>query len=88
MNNQNLLIYEFNELFKLLDEIKKEININIIKISKNDLNEISKIYGRNFILITKKSYLIFLISFCFNEYPIQISKFIEKINIKFLKNKL
>ena len=54
MNNQNLLIYEFNELFKLLDEIKKEININIIKISKNDLNEISKIYGRNFILITKK----------------------------------
>ena len=23
MNNQNLLIYEFNELFKLLDEIKK-----------------------------------------------------------------
>ena len=44
MNNQNLLIYEFNELFNFLDEIKKEININIIKISKNDLNEISKIY--------------------------------------------
>ena len=34
MINQNLLIYDFNELFKLLDEIKKELNIKIINISK------------------------------------------------------
>ena len=85
MNNQNLLIYEFNELFKLLDEIKKEININIIKISKNDLNEISKIYGKNFIIITKKKLPNISNQFLLNELPIQISKFIEKINIKFLK---
>ena len=75
MNNQNLLIYEFNELFKLLDEIKKEININIIKISKNDLNEISKIYGRNFILITKKKLPNISNQFLLKEYPIKISKF-------------
>ena len=43
MINQNLLIYDFNELFKLLDEIKKELNIKIINISKNDLNQLSKV---------------------------------------------
>ena len=43
MIKQNLLIYDFNELFKLLDEIKKELNIKIINISKNDLNQLSKV---------------------------------------------
>ena len=85
MINQNLLIYDFNELFKLLDEIKKELNIKIINISKNDLNQLSKSYGKNHILITKKELSNVKNQLIFNEFPIQINKLIEKINIKYLK---
>ena len=85
MINQNLLIYDFDELFKLLDEIKKELNIKIINISKNDLNQLSKSYGKNHILISKKELLNVKNQLIFNEFPIQINKLIEKINIKYLK---
>mgnify|MGYP000046867918 CR=1 FL=1 len=37
MNSQNLIIYEFAELYKILIEIKKDININFEKASKNQL---------------------------------------------------
>ena len=78
MINQNLLIYDFDELFKLLDEIKKELNIKIINISKNDLNQLSKSYGKNHILISKKELLNVKNQLIFNEFPIQINKLIEK----------
>ena len=35
MSNQNLIIYELDELYKILSEIKKDININFEKASKN-----------------------------------------------------
>ena len=85
MNNPNLLIYDFDELFKLLDEINKEINIKIVNISKNDLSEISNNYGKNYILITKKELPNITNQFLLNKFPIQILNLVEKINVKFLK---
>ena len=41
MNNQNLIIYEFDELYKILIEIKKDINLNLKKASKNDILELN-----------------------------------------------
>ena len=41
MNNQNLIIYEFDELYKVLFEIKKDINLNLKKVSKNDISELN-----------------------------------------------
>ena len=40
MNYQNLIIYEFDELYKILSEIKKDININFEKASKNQISEL------------------------------------------------
>ena len=38
MNNHNLLIYEFDELYKILVEIKKDINLSLKRqINKNYL---------------------------------------------------
>ncbi len=34
MNNQNLIIYDLDELYKILSEIKKDLNINLEKFSK------------------------------------------------------
>ena len=85
MNNQNLLIYDFDELFKILNEIKKELNTTVVNISKNELNNISKIYGKNYILITKKGLPKFYNQFTLNDFPVQIFKLIEKLNIRLLK---
>ena len=54
MNNQNLIIYEFEELYKILIEIKKDININFEKVSKNQLSELS--FESNSLILTKKKH--------------------------------
>ena len=54
MNNQNLIIYEFDELYKILIEIKKDININFEKASKNQLSELS--FESNSLIFTKKKH--------------------------------
>ena len=41
MNNQNLIIYEFEELYKIFIEIKKDINLNFKKASKNDISKLN-----------------------------------------------
>ena len=82
---QNLLIYDFDELFKILDEVKKELNTTVISVSKHELNDISKIYGKNYILITKKNLPKFNNQFILNDFPVQIFKLMEKVNIEFLK---
>ena len=54
MNNQNLIIYEFDELYKILIEIKKDININFEKVSKNELSKLS--FESNSLIFTKKTF--------------------------------
>ena len=51
MNYQNLIIYEFDELYKILDEIKKDININFEKAT---INQISDLNLRSDVLILTK----------------------------------
>ena len=51
---QNLLIYDFDELFEILKEIEKEINYKVLKISEKDLSKIVENFGENYLLITNK----------------------------------
>ena len=52
MNNQNLIIYEFDELYKILLEIKKNINLNLKKANKVDILELN--LQSNCLIFTKK----------------------------------
>ena len=49
MNNHNLVIYEFDELYKILVEIEKDINLNVEKVGKQKLPDLN----------SKTSYLVF-----------------------------
>ena len=51
---QNLLIYDFDELFEILIEIEKEINYKVLKILEKDLPKIVENFGENYLLITNK----------------------------------
>ena len=59
MNNQNLIIYNFISLYKILEELDLDLNFKIIHINNENLlkNEIKKL--NNYLIISneKNSYL-------------------------------
>ena len=85
MNNYNLVIYEFEELYKILVEIKKDINLNFEKANKQKLPDLNS--KTNYLIFTKKEIPGLDNQIVFNEFPIPIFKLIEKINIEFIKKK-
>ena len=85
MNNQNLIIYQFNSLYQILKEVEKDLNFSIIE-SLNEKSLHNKIKNlNNYLVITKKKNLEIENKYIFDQLPIKIFKFIEKLNIKLLK---
>jgi len=94
MNSQNIIIYEFEELFSILEEIKEILKFNLIlvKNTDKDLKLDENKYG-NFIILTKKKNSIKKIFPKINDsriieienYPLKIEKLIEILNINLLK---
>ena len=85
MNNQNLVIYDFQIAFEILHEIKNKLNFKILNIDRENQKELSNLKDKNFILLTKKNLSNFDNQIVLNESPIKISKLIERLNIEFLK---
>ena len=85
MNNQNLIIYQFNSLYQILKELEKDLNFSIIE-SLNEKSLHNKIkHLNNYLVITKKKNLEIKNKYVFDQLPIKLFKFIEKLNIKYLK---
>ncbi len=87
MNNQILLIYEFEELFNILDEFKNELNFKIVNILKSNLENFDFDENSTYLLLTKEEDIKFDRQILINDFPIKIERLLEKINIKFLSQK-
>ena len=87
MNNQILLIYEFNKLLEILKEIQTNFSFKIKNISKNDLNSEFIKENVNNIFLTKKGVPEIKNQIILNQLPIKLFNIIEQINIKFIKIK-
>ena len=85
MNIYNLVIYEFEELYKILVEIKKDINLNFEKANKQQLADFNS--KSNYLIFTKKEIPGVVNQIVFNNFPVSIFKLLEKINIEFIKKK-
>ena len=85
MNNHNLVIYEFDELYKILVEIKKDINLNFESINRQQLSNLNS--KLNCLIFTKKELPGLDNQIVFNNFPVSIFKLLEKINIEFIKKK-
>ena len=85
MNLKKLLIYDFNELFKILYEIKKELNFEVVEISKENLLNIKLDNKKNYLIISKKILKNIDNQVLIDFLPVKLSKLIEKLNIEFLK---
>ena len=88
MSNQNLIIYNFNSLYKILEELSLDLNFNIIHVNnENSLNEkIQKI--NNYLIIAKKNSLNINNQIILDILPINISKLISVNNDFSIEKKL
>ena len=82
---QNLIIYKFNSLYHILEELGVDLNFKISFINnENSLNEKVKILS-SYLIISNKKYSNISNQFVLDNTPINIFKLVEKINIEFLK---
>ena len=87
MNKQNLIIHDFIELYSILNEIKNNLNFNLLNVSKKEFDDLKLDHLNSFLIITKIKVPNLENQIVFNNYPLKISKIIETININFLKNR-
>ena len=83
MNTHNLVIYELDELYKIFEEIKKDINFNFEKITKQELLNLNS--DTNCLILTKEEIPGLDNQIIFDKFPISMFKILEKINIEFIK---
>ena len=86
MNKQSLLIYNFETLFQIINEIKDNLNFEILSVSKQEIDNVSQSKFGDFIILTKEN-LNINNQILINNFPYKLNKLIEVINVNFLKNK-
>ena len=85
MITQNLIIYKFNALYHILEELGLDLNIRVtFAETENSLNECVKNL-KNYLIISNKQYSNIKHQLVLENTPINIFKLVEKINIEFLK---
>ena len=94
MNKQSVIIYNFDILFNILDEVKENLKFNLKKVDKEkDILDIDENKYENYLILTSESEnfsnkkinsqkFLFL-----NNLPIKIEKLFDQININLLKQK-
>tara|TARA_B100000963_G_scaffold261811_1_gene229987 strand:- start:342 stop:902 length:561 start_codon:yes stop_codon:yes gene_type:complete len=87
MNSKILIIYEYKNLFEILNEIAEILNFKILYCNKKEYDQIKFDPKINYLTISQKkiggiSNLLIL-----NNLPYKLEKLLEIININFLKNK-
>ena len=85
MNIQNLIVYQFNTLYEILKELDSNLNFEVIDINdeKSLVKKIS--ISKKYLIVTKKKISNQDNQIVLEKFPIKLNKFIEKLNIQFLK---
>ena len=87
MNSRILIIYEYQILYQVFNEISESLNFEIIQSNEKDLKEFNFDQKNNYLIISEKKIERVKNSLILDNLPIKFEKLIEIINIKFLKNK-
>ncbi len=85
MSIQNLIIYKFDTLYHILEELGSDLNFRIILADSEEFFNKKLKNLNNYLVISKKQYPDISNQFVLNDTPINIFRLIEKINIEFLK---
>ena len=86
MNLKKIIIYEFEILFNILEEIKEKLNLDLIKVDNQSFNNQIKTMSSQYLIISKSELNGYKNHLALNNFPIKIEKLIQLINLKFLKD--
>ena len=87
MNNQNLIIYDFQILFDIFIEIENYLNFKLLNVSKKEYSQLQPDKLSNYLVISKTKVVNLENQILIDDYPVELLKLIESINVKFLKKK-
>ena len=87
MNSRILIIYEYQILYQILNEVSESLNFEIIQFNEKDLKKFKHNPESNYVIISKQEIKEIKSNLIVDSIPIKFEKLIEMINIKFLKNK-
>ena len=85
MNSKKIIIFDYDVLFNILDEIKENFNFDIINCNQKNLNTILDKLEKDFLIISREKKENFKNNLIIKNNPLSINKLIEMININFLK---
>ena len=85
MANQTLIIHKFEILFNILSEVKNLVNFRIRSVNTDKIDMPDK--DSNFLIISGDKRIKLNNQIYIEEYPINLNKLLEIININFLKKK-
>tara|TARA_B100000674_G_scaffold458161_1_gene434173 strand:- start:2492 stop:3055 length:564 start_codon:yes stop_codon:yes gene_type:complete len=86
MNNQNIILFKFNNLYQILKELEFDLNLKVFEISDEITLKKKLVELNSSLVLTKKEINFNCNQFVFNEYPIKILSLIEKLNIYSLRS--
>ena len=78
MNNQTLVIYDFDIMYDILKEIEYHLTFNLINISKNNLKDFNLNNNKKYLIISQKKIKDQSNQIIIDKLPIEITKLIEK----------
>ncbi len=87
MNSRILIIYEYQILYQILNEISESLNFEIVQSTKKDFKELKYDPKNNYLIISKKKIEGIKNNLILENIPFKFEKLVEIINIRFLKNK-
>ena len=87
MNLKKIVIYDFEVLFNILDEIKELLSFDLIKADKFNIEKFKINSKKDFLIISKIKNNEFNNQLIINKTPVKIDKLIQQINLKFIKEK-
>ena len=85
MSSQSLIIFKFNILYNIFEELGLDLNFNVIFVDNENSLKAKVKNLNNYLIISNKKYSTFKNQFILDNLPISILKLVEKINIEFLK---
>ena len=87
MHSKILIIYEYKNLFEILNEIAESLNFKILYCDKKEYDQIKFDPKINYLTISKKKTDGINNLLILGDLPLKLEKILEIININFLKNK-
>jgi len=87
MKIQSLIIHDNNILYEVLFEISDELNCSVSKFIKKNFIKMKTSKDLNYLILTKKEIPNIKNQILINNFPINIFKLVEIINVEFLRLK-